>query len=109
MSSHFEIRFDHSEGALLRCLGLIQRRGYGVTEMAMRADPDGPVLTAAIEANGRSVETLARQIERLHDVRRVRNHADALPQHSLADAMRAFSRFLPILSRRLQPATEMGR
>ena len=108
MSTHFEIRFDHSEGALLRCLGLIQRRGYTVTEMAMRAHPDGQILTVAIETNGRSAETLMRQIQRLHDVRSVHNHADALPQHSLADYMRAFSRFLPMPSRQPQPATEMG-
>jgi len=109
MSTHFEIRFDHSEGALLRCLGLIQRRGHNVTEMALRAHPDGPVLTAAIETNGRSADILVRQIQRLHDVRSAQNHADALPQHAFADFMRAFSRFLPIAARRPQPATEMGR
>jgi acetolactate synthase regulatory subunit len=109
MSTHFEIHFDHSEGALLRCLGLIQRRGHHITEMAMRAHPDGPVLTAAIDTNGRSPETLIRQIQRLHDVRSAQNHADVVPQHALADFMRAFSRLLPIPARRAQPATEMGR
>lgn len=109
MSTHFEIQFDHSEGALLRCLGLIQRRGHNVTEMAMRTDPEGPVLTAAIETNGRSAETLVRQIQRLHDVRRVDNPTDAIPQHSLADYMRAFSRFLPGLAGRPQAATGVVR
>lgn len=109
MSTQFEIRFDHSEGALLRCLGLIQRRGYSVTEMAMRAHPDGQVMNVVIDTNGRSAETLVRQIERLHDVRSVHDHADALPNHSLADYMRAFSRFLPMPSQRAQAAVEMGR
>ena len=109
MTNQFEIRFDHSEGALLRCLGLIQRRGYGVSEMAMRSHPEGQILSVAIETNGRSVETLMRQIDRLHDVKSVRNHADALPHHSLADYMRAFSRFLPMPARNPEPVTEMGR
>ena len=109
MSTHFEICFDHSEGALLRCLGLIQRRGYSVTEMAMRAHPDGQILSVAIDTNGRSPQTLMRQIQRLHDVVSVRDHADALPHHSLADYMRAFSRFLPMPGRVPEPATEMGR
>ena len=109
MTTHFEIRFDHSEGALLRCLGLIQRRGYSVNEMAMRSHPDGPVLSVAIDTNGRSAETLLRQVQRLHDVRSVRDHADALPHHSLADYMRAFSRFLPMPARMPEPASEMGR
>jgi acetolactate synthase regulatory subunit len=109
MTTHLEIHFDPSEGALLRCLGLIQRRGYRVTEMAMRAHPDGPLLTAAIEADGRSAETLVRQIERLHDVRSVSNHRDVAPSQTLADFMRAFSRFLPSSTRRPQPAVEMGR
>ncbi|NDY95246.1 ACT domain-containing protein [Wenzhouxiangella limi] len=108
MSTQFEIRFDHSEGALLRCLGLIQRRGYSVTEMAMRAHPDGQVLSLSIDTNGRSAETLVRQIQRLHDVRSVHDHADALPQHSLADYMRAFSRFLPMPARTPQATAEMG-
>ncbi len=109
MTTHFEIRFDHSEGALLRCLGLIQRRGCTITEMAMRPHADGQVLSAVIDTHGRSVETLLRQIQRLHDVTSVRNHEQALPHHSLADYMRAFSRFLPTPARTPQPATEMGR
>lgn len=109
MSTHFEIRFDQSEGALLRCLGLIQRRGHCVTEMAMRSHPEGPVLTAAIETNGRSAETLMRQIQRLHDVRGVDQHGDATQQHSLADYMRAVSRFLPMLAGRPQAAAGVER
>lgn len=109
MSTHFEIRFDHSEGAMLRCLGLIQRRGCTITEMAMRPHAEGQVLSLIIDTKGRSAETLARQIQRLHDVRCVRNHAEALPDHSLADYMRAFSRFLPMPAPMPEPATEMGR
>lgn len=108
MSSHFEIRLDHSEGALLRCLGLIQRRGHTVTEMAMRADPDGPVLSAAIETHDRSPETLMRQLQRLHDVRSVNTHARALPQQTLADYMRALTRFLPVPARPPRPAPQLG-
>ena len=106
MSTHFEIRLDHSEGALLRCLGLIQRRGHSITEMAMRGHADGQVLSLVIDTHGRSAETLLRQIQRLHDVSSVRNHEDALPHHSLADYMRAFSRFLPMPSRAPEPATQ---
>lgn len=109
MSTHFEIRVDHSEGAMLRCLGLIQRRGYTITEMAMRGHADGQILSVVIDTRGRSAETLMRQIQRLHDVTSVRNHEEALPNHSLADYMRAFSRFLPMPARMAEPATEMGR
>ena len=109
MSTHFEIRLDHSEGAMLRCLGLIQRRGFTISEMAMRGHADGQILTAVIDTSGRSAETLMRQIQRLHDVVSVRNHEEALPHHSLADYMRAFSRFLPMPARTPEPATEMGR
>ena len=108
-STHFEIRLDHSEGAMLRCLGLIQRRGYTITEMAMRPCADGQALSMVIDTNGRSAETLMRQIQRLHDVVSVRNHEEALPHHSLADYMRAFSRFLPMPARTPEPATEIGR
>ncbi len=81
MSTYFEVRLDHSEGAMLRCLGLIQRRGYTITEMAMRGHVEGQVMSLVIETHGRSADTLMRQIQRLHDVSSVRSLDEALPQH----------------------------
>ena len=61
------------EGALVRLLGLIERRGFAVT--SMNAHPDESAqhveVTVSVHSAGRSVETLARQIQKLYDVRSV--------------------------------------
>lgn len=61
------------EGAMIRLLGLVERRGFSVTAMNARADDAGDEveITLEIRSAGRSVDTLTRQIEKLYDVRRV--------------------------------------
>jgi acetolactate synthase II small subunit len=61
------------EGALIRLLGLIERRGFSVTSMNAHTD-DGAQqveVTVHLHSAGRSVETLTRQIQKLYDVRSV--------------------------------------
>lgn len=95
MSSHFEIRLAPSEGALLRTLGLIQRRGFRVGELALRSETGGQVLNLSVDGPGRSPEVLARQIARLHDVEHVeRIEADAW-QTTVVDCVRALAGLLP--------------
>jgi len=61
------------EGAVIRALGLIERRGFSVTAMHARTDDAAQQmeLTIQFHSAGRSPEVLARQIEKLFDVRHV--------------------------------------
>lgn len=61
------------EGAMIRLLGLIERRGFSVTAMNAHSD-DGAQqveITLQLRSSGRSVDILTRQIEKLYDVRSV--------------------------------------
>ena len=58
----------NAEGALLRVLGTIERRGFALGAMSTRATPHGLQLTLALPADGRPADVLLRQIRRLHDV-----------------------------------------
>lgn len=58
-----------AEGALVRVLGLIERRGFAFTGMELNCADGGLALSLKVAENGRSVEVLMRQIKRLPDVR----------------------------------------
>ena len=58
----------NAEGALVRVLGLIERRGFALGAMATRATPHGLQLTLTLPAQARPADVLLRQIRRLHDV-----------------------------------------
>jgi acetolactate synthase II small subunit len=65
-SLHIQVR--SSEGAVLRTLGLIERRGFQIESMTLEeASGHGRSLTVCV-SSGRPVELLKRQLERLHDV-----------------------------------------
>jgi acetolactate synthase regulatory subunit len=72
MNRCFEIDLDHSEGALLRVLGTVERRGFALVELA--ADkPDADSYSVRLRIDGeRDPQVLCRQLERLVDVRAVR-------------------------------------
>lgn len=72
MSRCFEIDLDHNEGALLRVLGTVERRGFALVELA--ADkPDAETYSIRLRLEGeRDPQVLCRQLERLVDVRAVR-------------------------------------
>ena len=67
MSVRLEINFTPGEGAVLRMLGLVERRGFRVhaiamTEVAVDLEP--------LDA-GRHLDVIARQLARLVDVQSV--------------------------------------
>ena len=72
MSRSMEVLLDQAEGALLRLLGTVERRGFALSGMS--ADPtDAGVLAVRLQLEGaRDLQVLCRQIERLIDVRAVR-------------------------------------
>lgn len=61
------------EGAMIRLLGLIERRGFSVTAMNAHSDESTQQveITLQLRSCGRSVDILTRQIEKLYDVRSV--------------------------------------
>jgi acetolactate synthase II small subunit len=58
----------NAEGALVRVLGLIERRGFRLGSMQTRATPHGLQLTMTLPGDGRPADVLLRQLRRLHDV-----------------------------------------
>ena len=78
MSYNLNILIDRSERALLRTLGVIERRGFSVESISLphtaTAEQRLAVRVAPRDAS-RSVAILARQIERLENVRAVEVHA----------------------------------
>ena len=103
MSTHFEIQLKSSEGALLRTLGLIQRRGFVIGDMALRANGQGQLLHLAVSANDRCPDVLARQIARLHDVVTIERLQHEPWQATVADCARALANLVPA-SNLLHPA-----
>jgi acetolactate synthase small subunit len=73
MNHTLRMKIYKVEGALIRLLGLIERRGFAVTSMNAHADESAQhvEVTVHVHSAGRSVETLARQIQKLYDVRSV--------------------------------------
>jgi acetolactate synthase regulatory subunit len=72
MSRRLEIDLDHHEGALLRVLGTVERRGFDVLEFVADS-PDPGHYSVRLRLDGeRDPQVLCRQLERLVDVRAVR-------------------------------------
>lgn len=68
------IDFRPAEGAAIRIIGLVERRGFRVTRIAMDAGEEAMTLTLEPRDPGRGLDVLARQIDRLHDVRATHIH-----------------------------------
>lgn len=70
VTNRLTIDFTPAEGALVRMLGLIERRGYLLRAVAMNEMPTGASLIVDIEARdiGRRVQVVAEQLRRLVDV-----------------------------------------
>jgi acetolactate synthase II small subunit len=64
----FNLLLTDAEGALVRVLGTIERRGFKLASISTRPSPRGIHLTLATKGMGRAPEILLRQIQRLHDV-----------------------------------------
>ena len=61
----------NAEGALVRLLGTIERRGFRIEGMRLAADPAGQRISVALGNTSRPAEVLVRQLQRLVEVREV--------------------------------------
>lgn len=73
MSGCIHVDFDAGEGALLRMVGLVERRGFVVSGATMAASDGRGALSLDVEPrdSSRRLEVIAAQLRRLHDVRNV--------------------------------------
>lgn len=73
------VEFETAEGAVLRMMGLVERRGFRIRRVAMAEQPNGRTGSLALvivpHDGNRSIEVLTRQLERLHGVRSVSRDA----------------------------------
>lgn len=68
MRHQLRIQLKTAEGAVLRALGLVERRGFRLEAVhAAEAQGDGQTLTITVSGD-RPADLLRRQLERLHDV-----------------------------------------
>ena len=68
MTGRLEITLGRSEGALVRLLGLAERRGYPpLLVSAVTTSPDTFKVDLTVESD-RPLEQLARQVRKLYDV-----------------------------------------
>ncbi|GIX35447.1 MAG: hypothetical protein KatS3mg126_1226 [Lysobacteraceae bacterium] len=65
-----------AEGALVRLLGTIERRGFRIDAVEATSDPRGLRVRVRLADGGRPVEVLIRQLQRLADVREARIAVD---------------------------------
>ena len=74
-SQRLVVEYMAEEGALVRMLGIVERRGFIIRRTVMAELPCGRRATLALTVEprdaGRSVETLALQLGRLHGVNKV--------------------------------------
>jgi len=63
------LSLNRSEGALLRVLGMIERRGFRVVDLGCHEHAEAVSVKLKLDGQRRVAEVLVRQIARLHDVR----------------------------------------
>ena len=73
MTERLTIDFTPAEGAVVRMIGLVERRGYVVRGLAMNERADSASLTMDVEPRdpSRRVQVVAQQLGRLVDVNQV--------------------------------------
>lgn len=73
MSGRIEIGFANAEGAVLRLLGAVERRGFELRGISMSERDGEAALSLEVEARmpERSLEVVAAQLRRLDEVRQV--------------------------------------
>jgi len=79
-SQRLVVEYLAGEGALVRMLGVVERRGFIIRRSVMAELPCGRRATLALTVEprdaGRSVETLALQLGRLHGVGKVHQESN---------------------------------
>lgn len=71
MNIKLTVTLKNCEGALLRLLGTVERRGHRLTNLTCRgatASGEARELTLDVDCGGRSPDVLVRQLRRLYDV-----------------------------------------
>ena len=73
MTSQILIQLDHAEGSLQRLIGLIERRGFHIDQLAVSDAGSHREVRVAVRGrdSGRCAEVLGRQIDRMIGARRV--------------------------------------
>jgi len=75
MNHTLRVQLSSVEGAVIRALGLIERRGFSLNKcMVGESDGTGREMEVSVTSS-RPVDLLKRQLERLHDV----YHVELLP------------------------------
>ncbi len=85
MRHKLRIQLRVCEGAIIRALGLIERRGFRLDAVTVgEAQGDGQSMDVVVSGD-RSPDLLQRQLERLHDVSRVAqvNNGGLEPQNGM--------------------------
>lgn len=80
MTGEIVIDFTRSEGAVLRLIGQVERRGFEVTSMTLPEHGAGPArLTLGVAARdaSRRFDTLSRHVAKIYGVTGVRTHETA--------------------------------
>lgn len=86
MKQNIECEIDRTEGGLIRVLGVIERRGYGIESLSVSpSGRDAYRLSFTVES-ARDMGVLLKQLERLIDVRRVQLTPPA-PAYAVAEAL----------------------
>ena len=68
MKHTLQIRLSNSEGAVIRALGLIERRGYRLDKCTVSEAGDSGRAMEVTVTSARPGDLLKRQLDRLHDV-----------------------------------------
>ena len=73
MSGRIEIGFANAEGAVLRMLGAVERRGFQLRGISMSERDGEAAMSLEVQARlpERSLEVVAAQLRRLDEVRQV--------------------------------------
>ena len=82
MTAKIHLLLDYAIGSLPRLIGLVERRGFDITELALDGAGDERRIALSVRARdaGRSFEVLQRQIDRLHGLRRIDGGAETPSQ-----------------------------
>ena len=75
MNARLKVEFVNSEGALLRLLGVVERRGFMIKSVAMNEHADGGTASLIVEVVPRGaerrLEVLVAFLRRLHEVQTI--------------------------------------